>query len=788
VDTDGDHTVDIDLPAMGANPLRRDVFVEIDWMVSGDHIHAPWLPALINAWYELDTAPVTNLDPLKPNGIALHVDVGTHYSNYAVNFDGAGLPEIAVGPDGNYDVNGDGVIDIGNLAALGGDTASNSTLSEEMLSHANGSYLGPGSTFADLKANPANFDPARNEIFHYAIFGHQMEGQDKRSGMACLGSCNDFIVSLGAWPRQTLDANKDGVPDPGAPALGGPGVGPTKLPVDGTIRQHTGAFLHELGHTLGLDVGGGDGVNFKPNYISIMNYSFQMRGIQYDLNGDGLANRLEGLDRDRNGIADFQRYAYTQEIPPAVLPSLNEAALDEPLGIGDGQALTLHGPGTNTIGWFVAAGNAPIDWNGDGDMTGLGVSSNINADPIFPEILTGFNDHQHFQNNPLIQTESPGISWDAQQQLELNTNSVIALPDEQFITQRCTAVPARITFEDLPIGSVVSNQFAPLVTFLDDSARTPRIAGQGERNNMPTISERNSLANHSLRNQHAPLVFEFGEPQRLVGLYLGRVTAITWQDTAVITAFDVNGHEMGQVRRSIPNIGPGITSFLGVGAIFHDRFISRIELHYESGEANVVPEPAHIDDLVFCQRLNDIAIPSFPDPPSFGDLPVTVGVAAKAITEGSPVAGEPGHYLQVVLPLTGVPISLDNGVQATDFSFIKKEGTSVTLDAPLVYTSPAGIATFLHWKLELDGDQVFFPEGENKVSLKLLRNAALTAVYQISRRLGSIAYLSYVEKAGRLDAALGSTHTLLPTLARMPSAVPIITAPPTTRQRRRRQP
>jgi hypothetical protein len=34
--------------------------------------------------------------------------------------------------------------------------------------------------------------------------------------------------------------------------------------------------MHELGHNLGLRHGGGDGINYKPNYLSIMNYSFSV--------------------------------------------------------------------------------------------------------------------------------------------------------------------------------------------------------------------------------------------------------------------------------------------------------------------------------------------------------------------------------------------------------------------------------------------------------------------------------------------------------------------------------
>ena len=40
--------------------------------------------------------------------------------------------------------------------------------------------------------------------------------------------------------------------------------------------------MHELGHNLGLRHGGGDDVNYKPNYLSIMNYAFQFAGLRQD--------------------------------------------------------------------------------------------------------------------------------------------------------------------------------------------------------------------------------------------------------------------------------------------------------------------------------------------------------------------------------------------------------------------------------------------------------------------------------------------------------------------------
>ena len=40
--------------------------------------------------------------------------------------------------------------------------------------------------------------------------------------------------------------------------------------------------MHELGHTLGLQHGGGDGVKYKPNYHSVMNYTWQMPEDGYE--------------------------------------------------------------------------------------------------------------------------------------------------------------------------------------------------------------------------------------------------------------------------------------------------------------------------------------------------------------------------------------------------------------------------------------------------------------------------------------------------------------------------
>jgi hypothetical protein len=108
----------------------------------------------------------------------------------------------------------------------------------------------------------SNFVPTgRLPIFHYAVAGAWMSQDtrptppvdDNTSGLAP-GNRLGFMVTLGGWA--------DGVNDQ---------------------AEETGTFMHELGHVLGLDHSGGDGggdaVNWKPNYPSVMNYAYQTRGV-----------------------------------------------------------------------------------------------------------------------------------------------------------------------------------------------------------------------------------------------------------------------------------------------------------------------------------------------------------------------------------------------------------------------------------------------------------------------------------------------------------------------------
>jgi len=310
IDTDGDGTVDLNLPALGANHLQQDIFVEIDFMdcLSGDcpvgdtHSHQPKATAVAAA-----VAAFANA------GINLHVDVSNSIAHQA----------SLVIPGLCFNV-GAG---IGN--------------------------------FDTVKANPANFGPGnpRRFAYHYALFTHQQIAPQTWSGCGELPG-NDFQVSLGGWNLAMGDLDADGLADANV----------------GTVQQQAGTLVHELGHNLNLRHGGGDNVNRKPNYLSVMNYAFQMRGIP---------------PTDPDGPAPGGPLTARVDYSPEDLADLNEASLSEPAGIGDGTDNTRYFCPNG--GQAIGLGTGAIDWNCDGDLTDIGIAVDVNGDGAF-SVLAGFDD------------------------------------------------------------------------------------------------------------------------------------------------------------------------------------------------------------------------------------------------------------------------------------------------------------------------------------------------------------------------------------------------------------
>lgn len=204
-----------------------------------------------------------------------------------------------------------------------------------------------GTTQNRASSNCLNIIGARRLSFRYAIFGHTFN--EDTSGYAEIEG-NDLMVAfshfslnfrkkLYGFKGNCLRAETD------------------EVCANRLITQST--YMHELGHTLGLRHGGNQAYNCKPNYLSIMNYTFQF------------------LDHDARRPLDYSRSALNQ---------LNENNLSEPAGIG-GSPLryTAYGdntglPPVNGIPQipFGTAMSGPVDWNRNGMTNDTNVQRNIN--------------------------------------------------------------------------------------------------------------------------------------------------------------------------------------------------------------------------------------------------------------------------------------------------------------------------------------------------------------------------------------------------------------------------
>jgi hypothetical protein len=266
-DSDGDSLSDaaeiygydgVDLEYFGANPLRKDVLVEIDYY-SGLWPEPEAIKIVVEAFA---AAPVTNQDG--STGINLALDISDEIEN----------------TDADPDLN---------------------------------------PVFAEFDIIKNKYFPARRaSIFHYGLFANQISS-GMYSGMSRGLPASDFIVSLGsAWYV--------------------PG---------GWMMARAGTLMHEMGHNLGLHHGGfNDAWNLKPNYLSIMNYYYQVFGLTVD---------------GRDGILDYSRL----HIDVVDETNLNERLAFAPVsGSGTSEA-DLARYSVMVVGGGILSGNASelLDFN-----------------------------------------------------------------------------------------------------------------------------------------------------------------------------------------------------------------------------------------------------------------------------------------------------------------------------------------------------------------------------------------------------------------------------------------
>ena len=174
--------------------------------------------------------------------------------------------------------------------------------------------------------------------------------------------------------------------------------------------------MHELGHNLGLKHGGpGSCDNYKPNYLSIMNYNFYTTGILVGAApGDTIAkscvtdadctapahcsgpngsipNICSRIDYSGVRLADLNECA-TVSTSSLCVPLGSTGGLDETKGLNESPTSTdisvFTTDGITPI--YVPTNGTPIDWNQDRTLE-TNVTQDINGDGAHT-LLSGAND------------------------------------------------------------------------------------------------------------------------------------------------------------------------------------------------------------------------------------------------------------------------------------------------------------------------------------------------------------------------------------------------------------
>ncbi|MGH3751496.1 MAG: Ig-like domain-containing protein [Pseudonocardiaceae bacterium] len=231
IDYDNDGTAELDLPAMGADPNHKDLFIEIDWMVKedtcvwlicfGGRSFEPQPDALADVVAAFAAAPVPNPDG--STGIRMHIDSGPQ-----------------------------SVMDPRTGATWGQRSRASAGGHQKTL----GTFDGGDYNWAEFESRKSSdFDLFRRDAFHYVLYADRYGSDNNGSSGISRGiPGSDLLVTDGheSW---------------------GGGFSRT---------QERGTYMHELGHGLSLRHGGGDDTNNKPDYESIMNYLFQLVGLPPD--------------------------------------------------------------------------------------------------------------------------------------------------------------------------------------------------------------------------------------------------------------------------------------------------------------------------------------------------------------------------------------------------------------------------------------------------------------------------------------------------------------------------
>jgi hypothetical protein len=266
-----------------------------------------------------------------PHNIAIHFDVGDLYDQDSGNLDPL-----------DFDLGGGQQVPLANGISF--------------------SPVDGQADFYDYKA--AYFNNARLQFFHYLIFANSQnfDGSLSSSGLAELEG-NDIIVTLGNWGLSAAgDLNK-------------------------LINYQATTLMHELGHNLGLGHGGNESTNFKPNYLSVMNYTYQLRGLPTIGSNEGDRMHAEVADACATTLTNGPTDSYTSFV----------------LDFSDNGSISLDETNLNETLGFGRTGSGAVDFNCANGATETALSADINKDAS----TTTLTDHDDWAN---LVTDFGGLS------------------------------------------------------------------------------------------------------------------------------------------------------------------------------------------------------------------------------------------------------------------------------------------------------------------------------------------------------------------------------------------
>ena len=399
LDVNGDGKPDVALDKAGALPKHKDLFLEVDYAPSATATPADASDieaALFEVQYAFANAPLVNADGNK--GVSLHFLTDPNVGSFVLDDTlPAGLQDVLAGSAPLPTETTPSFVGL-RLGSAG----------DPCIASGKG-YYGTAADRADSNCHFIMF--AKQLVQRYAIIGvsyatRETAGITPADSTGMENSPSDFFVSMLHVAKLADGRNR-------VPVL-------------------AGTVMHELGHTLGLCHGGplvsgvfdcpGDAssagaapqysINYKPNYVSVMNYAYQ---DYFDVS------------------IGFLTYS------PIVLQSLDEVTgLNEIVGIpipADPAANYLRA--SNARAWFARLAtdgsgahypvDAPfgpyIDWNGVSGAVESGVKLNIHDsedhDPNlrllsgaadWPNLRYSFRDIPDFSNPAFGRRAEPSVA------------------------------------------------------------------------------------------------------------------------------------------------------------------------------------------------------------------------------------------------------------------------------------------------------------------------------------------------------------------------------------------